>query len=419
MKKLTILIICGYKLRDIESLQYLKRQLEKKLKAKVYIVGGLSELQKMYYYLYTIRPDVVFIPQVLEKSCRRLAEYVLASNALLYVIPAEITVITVIEQLLLNPDISYNDHLTKFLIPGKRYEKLLMSSDIHKDKVAIVGSPKIDCLVNEEGSQFLSRKDFCKKIGANPRKKNVFIFTSFVRANEDYLRADDFFKNTLDEMLKSNVCVDKTKVKYLQIIAKLCKDFNDYNIIVKPHPLEDAEVYRQQNGDNYYLITDTSLYSCINSIDLAIHWSSTVSTECWIKNIPTIQLAPFEKYDRFLSESHPGNPIVRTYEDLSNSIHIYLNKKLEGKYLQFQKNYIKNNFFKLDGNSAGRIVNIIKTDIKAKSLQVKFLPKFSWLIYVVLFFEKIFGYVIAHRLIALVDSNYDWKAAIENKIYQE
>lgn len=416
MKNAKVVIICNSKVRELTALMFLKSVLEKHTHSSVHIIGGLAEMQKIYFELYRIQPDIVFIPQVVEKECRKLAAYIIESRALLYVIPAEITVIKIIEEILLNPNISYKKYVTKFLIPGERFKALLEKSDLVKNQIKIVGSPKIDCLVHEEGSAFISRASFCNKYSLDVKKKNIFIFTSFVKANESYLKDDSCFDGTIKQMLESNKCVDLTKNRYISVIQKLCKDFSEYNIVLKPHPLEESESYKKIKSSNFTLITDESFYACLKSIDLAIHWSSTIAPECWIKKIKTIQFAPFPKYDSFLSESHPGNPLVRTYSELKKSIISFHQAKLEQRYKKFQQEYLQSNFYKLDGRASERISRIISNDLKLLRKTPNFSKNYSFLLPFVLSAEQIVGIKAIHRLIGFLDHNYDWKAAVENRI---
>ncbi|GIK83871.1 MAG: hypothetical protein BroJett025_04930 [Patescibacteria group bacterium] len=417
MKK--ILIFSNYKARELDYLILLQKTLAKTLSAKVSIVGGLGEIQRMYYYLYKIKPDIVFIPQTLEKGCRDLAKYVLDSGALLYVVPAEITVIPAIEDLLLNPDITYNTYFTKIFIPGKRYEKLLAKTDISPKKIKITGSPKIDFLVRNKGGQFFSRKEFSKKVNTNLKKKNIFFFTSFVTISEEYLRTDNYFSKAIKQLMKSNTCVALTKQKYIEIIQKLCERLPHYNIIVKPHPLESSLAYKKITASNFILLEQYSLYNCIKSVDMAIHWSSTVSSECWIKGIKTIQLAPYKEYDSFLTECSPGNPIVRTLDELQDIIEKNLDKKREKKYKEFQSKYLRENYYRLDGKSVDRIASYLKQDISKCKIQTTYQPKFSWLVYPILFLEKTLGVPVSRRIVALFLKSYDAKAAISDYVVLE
>lgn len=417
MKRIKIVIFCGYRIRELDALLLLKQALEQHLSAEVYILGGLSELQKMYYYLHAIQPDVVFISQVLEKACRKLALYTLNAGALLYVVPAEITVITIIEDLLLNPKVSYDQLITKYLIPGRRYQQLLTHTDVKHSKIKIVGSPKIDCLVQEAGGQFLSRDQFCEKYDLDQTKKNIFIFTSFVMANPQYLKADSCFDATYSKMMESNRCIVQTKARYVHVIEALVKELPEYNFILKPHPLEDPQPFEAIAQRNFRLVTQVPFYACVNSIDLAIHWSSTVCPECWIKDIPTLQFAPFKKYDSFLSECHPGNPVLRTKQQLKQAIQKYLWVPQEEHYKKFQQEYLQNNFYKLDGQSVIRIAQEVSHDCRLRSSQSNFTARYSWLVVVVLGLERSIGVPLTQWLMSIVLPGYDAKNAIENQVY--
>jgi len=419
MRKKRIVIICGYKSRELQALLLLKKELELSSNAEVSIIGGISEIQRMYYLLYKIQPDVVFISQVVETVCRKLANYVLISGGLLYVLPAEITIISAIEQLLLNPAIKYDKYLSRIFIPGVRYAQLLKKSDINKNKITIVGSPKIDCLLEEENATFMSKKQLCLAEKLDIDKKNLFIFTSFVKADEKYLRSDKSLNSSVKKMLESNICVELTLSNYIRTIKKLSLDFPNWNIIIKPHPLEEASIYMTALKDSSVtVIANKSLYDVIKSVDLAIHWSSTVSSECWVRNIKTLQYAPYKKYNNFLTENRLGNPLLHSYAQLKSAIKKYAVQSLEQKYLDFQTNYLKNNFFMLDGKSCKRISSIVTSDLNKKRKNVLFRSNYHFAIPILLFMQKLFGISISRKLLYLFSRNFSFRSAVENYVYE-
>lgn len=199
---------------------------------------------------------------------------------------------------------------------------------------------------------------------------------------------------------------------------KLCQDFPQYNIVHKSHPLEKINFSSFVQQKNLYSIQNTSLEECMQSIDLAIHWGSTVATECWIKKIPTIQYIPIQGYDEFLSEFSQGNPVVRTYKDLMYSIKQYIQSPIDEQYLHFQKAYLLSNYYKLDGNSAKRISHIIHQVCNQKKYHLKYFRNFPLYYYFFYVLEIIFGISISRKLISLILRHYNSSYAINNYYLQ-
>lgn len=412
-KQLRIALLLDNKNRELPALQHLQKVLQKRLKAKVMIVGSIAEQQRTYFLLHAFQPHIVFISQMIENCVRDFSSYVQQSGGKVCVLPAEITVMKALTKLIINPKLQYKSLITGAFLPGERMKTLYERTDLQKRQLHITGSPKIDVLVRKSGDEFWKRDFFTKKIGIPPKKKNIFIFTSFVQIEKEYLDKNLCFRDNKQLLLINNKYIEDSRKLYKSAITKLCRDFPEYNIIHKPHPLEKVDFLSHIHEKNFFTIKDLSFYNCLESIDLAIHWSSTVATECWIKDIATIQFIPVRGHDRFLSEFSKGNPVLRTYKDLYSSIKIYADQALDARYLKFQQKYLQSNYFNLDGKSADRIASHIIA-LSNKDTLVSYKKNFSLFYYAFVILEKIFGSFASRRMISFLMRKYNWKYAAHN-----
>jgi surface carbohydrate biosynthesis protein len=416
--KLRIFIGCCNLIRDLNYIKFLKNELEVKRGATVIVVGSLAEIQRTYYLIHKYKPHIVILPQIQEKAIRDITRYIKKSGGIVCVVPSELAYSSSNSFWLFNKKLSYNDYVDFYFIPGEQmYKDIIKNSDISEKKLFIVGSPKMDLLAKNK-KKFLSRKEFCYKYLIPPKKKNIFIFTTFYSSPENYIKKEEAFRGNVKEVIRIYQALCETKKVFLNDIKKLCKDFPNSNIIVKPHPLENPEEYKKINADNYYCIDNEALNNTLDSIDLAIHWNSTVATECWLKSKKTLQYVPINNYADLLSDFQKGNPVIYNYQYLVKAIEKYLHFPLEQKYYKFQKKYISLWYYKVDGKSANRIAQILGEQVKnCPTLNYK--PQYNRAYHLLAISEKLLGVYISRKLISFLDRNYAWQYAVDNYLLMD
>lgn len=420
-QKLKIVFICDQVQRELPSLLHLKKNIEKYMNADAYIIGSLAEEQRIYYLLYKIKPDIVFISQIQEEVTRRIAKYVRESGGILCLLPAEVTYSRLNLFWLFNKNLSYKDYVDYCFLPGEQYRNDLNElTDIDKRKIFVVGAPKMDLLATVYKNKFLTRKGFCQKHKIPLNKKNLFIYTTFLSiSSTNYLEKENSFKGNVNAIRRIYNCCDETKRIFIRDIKKICLDFPEYNIILKPHPLEEAKDYLNINYNNFFLIQNEVFNNTISSIDLTIHWNSTVATECWVKNIKTLQYSPILKYQDLLSDFKGGNPIYNNYEELKEGIIKHMNNSMEQRYLRFQERYLTTWFYKIDGLSSKRIAIKLNQLLKEKNIKffsVKYKCNCHKFYNILIFFEFFLGVKLTRILLLVLRPDYKWRYAIDNYI---
>lgn len=414
-KQIKIVLICDSVQREKQALLKLKRVIENQFEAEVFLVGSLAEEQRIYYFLNKIQPEVVFISQIQETVTRNIAKYVKKSGGLLCVLPVELSYSNTNLFWLFNKRLSYNRYVDLYFTPGKRmHQDLVNNTNISLEKLFIVGSPKIDLL----NTNFMSRKEFCKKYKIPNFKKNIFIYTTFYAGCGDYIKSEKAFKGNVKKTMRIYRSIEETKKVFLKSIENLAKDFPNFNIIVKPHPLEDMSAYLFINNINLFIITNDFFNNTIKSIDLAIHWNSTIATECWLSGKKTLQYFPFLKYKDLMNDFSKGNPVLTNYEVLTNKIKYYLYNPLEKKYLDYQQFYISSWYYKVDGKSSERISKILKNKF-SQPISVKYERNFGIWFYLFLFFEKLIGVSKSRKIISFFIKEYHWEFPVKNYIKYE
>ncbi len=414
-----IVLICGNAQRELSMLQLLKKEIENTLTADVWIIGSIADIQKIYYLLNRIQPEMVFISQIIENVTRDIAGYVRKSGALLCVLPVEFTFSEADYDQIFNKNQGYNKYLDYYFLTGpKMLNAALRLSDIARSKMFVTGTPKVDLYKNINAKKVLSRTEFIDRYGITQDLKNVFVFTSFPITPLSYLRKQKVLKDKMDLLTKWNRRVIDTRKIYIKDIAKLCIDFPDCNIILKPHPLEDVSYYKEITSKNFYLVDDITFNDVVKSIDLAIYWHSTIATECWISNINVIQYIPVNNFENLESDFTRGNPSIDNYKDLKKGVLKYLHQKLDKKYLNYQKNYLKLCYYKLDGMSAKRVAVKVKDILQNnRSINLTYKPVTSAMMHTFIITEKLLGIKLSRKIISLIKPGYDWKYSVNNFVF--
>ena len=405
-QSLRVVLLCDNIIRELTGLTQLKKELEKKLSAEVYLIGSIAEIQRTYYSLYRIKPHLVFISQIMEKDCRAIAAYVRQSGGMVCVLPVEITPAKAVESVIVSPKLRYNHLLDMLFLPGQHMFSYFNKTDIDKQKMVITGSPKMDVVLASSG---MSRQDFTSQQHIPSDKPNVFFFSSFPRTSLDYFRSDKCFTQNMTLMKKIHKAIRGTHQAYLKALPKICAALPRINVVFKPHPLEDLSWYDEITAPNFYLVRDASVKDCMASIDVVVHWNSTVCTECWLHQLPTLQFSPLRKYDWLLSEFSLGNPVSHTYQQLVKKIleQIHKKKQLDNKFLKYQKAYLIDNFYRVDGKSSQRITQILKKKLVKTSFNLHYTEHFHPAIRLLLFIQKILGVKLSRWLVALLTHSYN------------
>ncbi len=409
--KLKVAVILDNKEREYEYSVVLKKQLEKKLKADVFIIGSIAEKQRIILLLYIIKPHFVFMSQVFEDSCRQVARYVHEAGAKVCIIPSEVRPSEAYIRLA-QSKLSFDSYVDYLFLPGKNLSTIFSYTDISKKKFYITGSPKIDVSLStktESKKKFLSRHNIPQTY-----KKYITIFTSFIDTNTEYLLSDPLFKDQVAFKKTFNACVIETRIKYQKALAALAKKYPSYAFLVKPHPLEKKSL--QCTEKNVYFIQNAKAPDLFKVTNLAIHWLSTVALECWFHAIPVIEYFPV-KQKRFLPDFHLGNPLYFTQKNLLLGVDQYLTVPIEREYLEIQKKYLKYSFFSLDGKSATRIAEVLQKS--NKNILVNYRFSGSILTVGVLLLEKMMGVTLSRKLINKLLPTYKADYAIKNYIFEQ
>lgn len=191
----------------------------------------------------------------------------------------------------------------KIFFWGKKshYEPVYKIFPEIKNKGYITGSPIID-------GWYFEKLNFKKKYN---NKKTILVSVNFARADPKFKNArkvyekfysgfKNYTKNELNEY--TNLIESEYKLKdesffhFKELIPKLCSEFVNYNIIVRPHPEENIDFWIKylSKFDNVKVDNQVSTSSQLLSCDYFIHFNSTMSIQSCYLDKMTIMYNPIK-----------------------------------------------------------------------------------------------------------------------------
>ena len=240
----------------------------------------------------------------------------------------------------------------KTAVFGKYYRNFLMNvGNYAPEKIAVTGQPRMDLFFDNKKNY--SRKELCKKLGINPNKKLIVFATERFQDSSDAGFA-------------------------LTAIIKSLKNNSNVELVVKVHPSEEEDYYRNLLDEQEYsaiVRKDIDLYALLFCCDLLISISSTVMFEALIANKPIIQLNLLERYNLFDDEYYEKGKIITVATDqnqLAQSINYLLfDKSLLKQIEKDRKRFILEYYNHIDGKSTERFIKVLDEMLKLKRTSIK------------------------------------------------
>lgn len=167
-------------------------------------------------------------------------------------------------------------------------------------KCFVTGSPRYEFWSK------LAKETYSKKVKEILKKFNNYILiptsfgipNSFLKGHGMQTYIDDMrgivSKNTLNFLFGKTESDLITFKEYLEFIPILANQFPKLNFIIRPHPSENMEVYRdiEKEVKNIYVVYSDSVTPWILASKAVIHYRSTTSIEADCLGIPTIGYVP-------------------------------------------------------------------------------------------------------------------------------
>src|SRR5258708_3260208 len=304
---------------------------------------------EFYKTIFLWQPDIVIVGQVNQQENINVAKYAKACGACVVVINSEGTYDDRGEVYRFRK--YTNDFVDVLIAWGKKHkEDALRFSDIDAKKVVVTGTPKLDMYNSTLAPLVLAEKPYQNQL--DPKKKTICVSTAFASADVtwDMVKGNLVYQKLGRELVEIRHKGQRTSRDQFIKLALLLAKKNRYNVIFRIHPLEQPDYYLQHLASQKNIIFDNDIIPArlFTVTDLLVHRTSTLGTEAWITDIPTLCFDPL--YD----QDHDMMPFT-SYEELFHTIpeilaflqqnpslkYVDKYRKEKKEYLQYWFNYSK------------------------------------------------------------------------------
>lgn len=236
------------------------------------------------------------------------------------------------------------------------YESIIKIYPKFKNKVIASGSPRVDLWRKEFDSIYKS-----KQIPVD--KPFILVVSNFGRVFNSFRIWDLFeirkrFLNIRSIDVKeyfSGISYETNLVgEFVTMIGELARNYPSFDIVVRPHPVEDEESWKKflsGLGDNIKVEKDGGISKWIRNAELIVHNGCTSSMEASVSGIPVFTFRPIP------SNFERETPNLFGYESFSkeeliSQISSYLMGSID--LLSFKRNFdlIESRFANLDNQYA-------------------------------------------------------------------
>lgn len=238
--------------------------------------------------------------------------------------------------------------------------------ELKKVQHKLVGSPRLDFLTKPFEVLYPTKQELLAELGMNEKNFTVTIATHTVAAFhspelQEFKRKQlkEVFNIALDYDTIFNNSVENLKVT-VEFLKNHVKDFPEINFVLKPHPNEDVNFWKQLiekeiNLPNLKLVLGMTINEFLGCSDLHIaHNGCTTTAEALLKQIPTIEILS-KNYEKIFPEDRMELANFKVWNDKEILESLLFEKKQsrKGKLSNYLakpeiEEYLFGNFYKSD-----------------------------------------------------------------------
>ena len=307
------------------------------------------------------------------------------------------------------------------------YETLKKFYPKNSSKFHMTGSPRADLwkpffLDQSENISELMKKPYLLISPARP-----MLFANHMKPFHEIIRlAEDSGELNRDpksfEQLFNDMSIGyRLTYNFIEAIRYLAKQNNGYDIVLRPHPVENIETWKVylKNIPNVHVIRKGSITPWLHNAFALMHNNCTTALEASVSGKPVITYLPFPQYYDKQIPSRLGLK-VETLEELAIQVNKIFNTiKLDKKKINEQISDIVLNKIYIDHNelAAEKMIKVWESLVSDENLQFSKPISFNWNLRIIKF-RKIIKRIY-DKSPHVIDKNNatHWKFPPLNKTY--
>jgi surface carbohydrate biosynthesis protein len=325
--------------------------------------------------LWCIAPDFILL-NYLRKNNQEIVKNIIKSNINFGILDTEGGVLTNLKSYkdIFLDDINILKSVNTYFSWGKKLADYLISEKyLTKDQIELTGSPRFDFY----SAPLNIIHSYNKSNLFNNINPVILINCNFPIANPQFQTKEEeksFLINVLKfrekKVLDMIRCQEDALLQFIEITKKLSKLYLNVNFILRPHPFENENIYKQ-NLHSYQNVVVSKEGPVINQIAISkciLHRNCSTAIESQLLNIPSISLKWVNVF-----EEQPLPESVSISSDNFENLLKYIDQTLSGNNINTIdiKNNLKtiedNWFTKFDGKSSNRVADKILKILQQKS----------------------------------------------------
>lgn len=241
--------------------------------------------------LTALAPDSVLLPH-LRRLDQSLAEKLLDSGIDLIILDTEGGVVESLGTYgrMFSDDRSILSRVSMYCSWGPRIgDYLLQSGRLRQDQVVVTGSPRFD-FYRKPWLEFAGRAS-----GEGSSRPMVLVIGTFSLANPRFRSPDEEAEFLVEKADWDRDLITRRRAAEEQCFAgivKLCNDLSawrsDVDWVLRPHPFENPESYREQLSDSVQVVAEGTVDTWIHRSTVLIHRGSTTAVEATLAGVPVL-----------------------------------------------------------------------------------------------------------------------------------
>jgi surface carbohydrate biosynthesis protein len=355
-----ILLLADHKWRDLPGLAYLQLVLERGFRHDVRAVTFHAARAAAL----TFRPDLVLFNTLYNSANAAFARELRHCGAAVAVLPNEgWAPYDGILDFFAGRYADLSAASVHFVWSNRVADRIRELGTLPPQNVHVLGMPRFDFYRSPLTALYRDRAAFCAALRIPPTQPIVTVATNFptakfAQANTAFL-IDDWQRVGLAQVTRYADPIGYARMEVharqvlLAALTRLADALPHVSIVVKPHPAEDVEIYRQfeaASGGRVTLVLNDYIWNLVNVSDVHLSRACTTGIEAWFLDKPTVEthLSPEDGW--FFDDLAAGSDVATDTASLIAGVRRHLDgSQLTAAQLGARREYIARHFHRIDG----------------------------------------------------------------------
>lgn len=151
---------------------------------------------------------------------------------------------------------------------------------------------------------------------------------------------------------------------FLEMLATVTRTFSEENIVVKPHPREDAQTYDLLTGPKVVVKARADVHSLMSKAEVIFTVCSTTLVEALFLGKPVVMLDFFGENTHRSFVTQAAVVYVSDTQDLEGAVMQLREAEFRADHERKIASYMEKHYGKLDGRASSRVAELIKEMLK-------------------------------------------------------